>query len=218
MPYRIEGKCIYKKDGGAKVGCTKGDVHKYMSALLANTHESINSNGELINEDIKLDIQKGDIILGGKFRNKKIVVKTIGTDEHGSPTVNGKSILNVRIEKLMKDKKKDIKESKDLIKTLLREELQNRFNIIVKDDEAGYIHLRPIPKFGKDCVEIINIKIDTKDFKGIKVAMDAVSSIFKQSDDINKIYIAPREESRDFWEHVGFTRLNDDYWFIMRGH
>jgi hypothetical protein len=36
MPYEIRGKCIYKKDGGAKVGCTKGDVHKYMAALHTN--------------------------------------------------------------------------------------------------------------------------------------------------------------------------------------
>ncbi len=43
MPYEIRGKCIYKKDGGAKVGCTNGDVHKYMAALHANvTSESEN--------------------------------------------------------------------------------------------------------------------------------------------------------------------------------
>lgn len=40
MPYTIRGKCIYKKDGGSKVGCTKGDVHKYLAALHANANES----------------------------------------------------------------------------------------------------------------------------------------------------------------------------------
>ena len=43
MPYAIKGKCIYKKrlDGklGKLVGCTKGDVHKYMAALQANVKE-----------------------------------------------------------------------------------------------------------------------------------------------------------------------------------
>jgi hypothetical protein len=33
MPYEIRGKCIYKKDTGKKVGCTKGDVKKYLTAL-----------------------------------------------------------------------------------------------------------------------------------------------------------------------------------------
>lgn len=41
MPYEARGKCVYKKDGGAKVGCTKGDVNKYLAALHANANESI---------------------------------------------------------------------------------------------------------------------------------------------------------------------------------
>ncbi len=57
---------------------------------------------------IKVPIHIGDTILTGKFRNKRTIVKTIGTDEHGSPTVNGRSILNCRIEKLMnKNEPKD---------------------------------------------------------------------------------------------------------------
>ncbi len=40
MPYTVKGRCVYKKDGGAKVGCTKGDVKKYLAALHANANES----------------------------------------------------------------------------------------------------------------------------------------------------------------------------------
>jgi hypothetical protein len=36
MPYKIKGNCIYKKDTGKKVGCTKGSVKKYLAALHAN--------------------------------------------------------------------------------------------------------------------------------------------------------------------------------------
>jgi hypothetical protein len=49
---------------------------------------------------IKLDINVGDTILTGKFRNKQTEVKEIGVDEYGSPTVNNKSILKIRIPKL----------------------------------------------------------------------------------------------------------------------
>jgi hypothetical protein len=38
MPYKVKGKCIYKKDTGKKVGCTKGPVSKYLAALHANVH------------------------------------------------------------------------------------------------------------------------------------------------------------------------------------
>lgn len=41
MPYEIRGKCIFRKDTGAKVGCTEGDVHKYLAALHANVDERV---------------------------------------------------------------------------------------------------------------------------------------------------------------------------------
>jgi adenine/guanine phosphoribosyltransferase-like PRPP-binding protein len=44
MPYFTKGKCVYKKDGGAKVGCTKGSVKKYLAALHANANESVDLN------------------------------------------------------------------------------------------------------------------------------------------------------------------------------
>lgn len=36
MPYKVKGKCVYKKDTGKKVGCTKGSVKDYLAALHAN--------------------------------------------------------------------------------------------------------------------------------------------------------------------------------------
>jgi hypothetical protein len=49
MPYKIKGNCIYKKNAGKKVGCTKGPVKKYMAALQANVKESLNESYELKN-------------------------------------------------------------------------------------------------------------------------------------------------------------------------
>jgi hypothetical protein len=60
-------------------------------------------------ESIELDIEVGDVVLGGKYKNKRIVVKEIGTDELGQPTINGKSILKFRIEKFLPDEKKSKK-------------------------------------------------------------------------------------------------------------
>jgi len=52
---------------------------------------------EFINEEINLPIEIGDVVLGGKFKNKRIVVKDIGKNEKGDITINGKSILRIRI-------------------------------------------------------------------------------------------------------------------------
>lgn len=67
---------------------------------------------------MNLDLKVGDVVLGGKFKNKRIVVKTIGKDDLGQPTINGRSMLNFRIEKnLPKDKQsKETREGSDTVK------------------------------------------------------------------------------------------------------
>ena len=44
-----------------------------------------------------MDVKVGDVILAGRFKNKKVVVKSIGKDEHGMPTINGKKVTTFRI-------------------------------------------------------------------------------------------------------------------------
>lgn len=61
---------------------------------------------ECINEEIKLNVKVGDQILMGKFKNKKVIVKSIGTDEWGMPTINGKKAVTFRI-----PKKEELKEA-----------------------------------------------------------------------------------------------------------
>ena len=53
MPYTAKGKCVYRKDTGKKVGCTKGSVKKYLSALHANVKD--------VNESEEFDWVKDSI-------------------------------------------------------------------------------------------------------------------------------------------------------------
>jgi len=48
-------------------------------------------------EMIKVDIKVGDEVLGGKFKNKRIKVKTISKNEKGDLTINGKPLMRYRI-------------------------------------------------------------------------------------------------------------------------
>ena len=52
---------------------------------------------DLLLEKIVLDINVGDTILVGKFKNKKMVVKSIGKDKHGMPTINGRKATTFRM-------------------------------------------------------------------------------------------------------------------------
>ena len=73
---------------------------------------------EQLTEMIKLDIKVGDTIMGGKFKNKKVIVKTIGKNDKGDITINGKPLLRFRI----------IKESNTAV---LRR--QNRIEVLFHD-------------------------------------------------------------------------------------
>tara|TARA_B100001123_G_C14501393_1_gene706449 strand:- start:216 stop:464 length:249 start_codon:yes stop_codon:yes gene_type:complete len=69
-----------------------------MKAKMKTTNKKLRN---LIREALTLDLEPGDVILTGRFKNKRTIVKEIGEDEHGHPTVNGKSILKFKIEKLL---------------------------------------------------------------------------------------------------------------------
>ena len=87
----------------------KGAVAALADQISALSYGESESEYSMAAEGIDLDIEVGDILLGGKYKNKRIEVKEIGKDELGQPTVNGKSILKVRIEKHLPDEKKSKK-------------------------------------------------------------------------------------------------------------
>ena len=84
----------------------------------------------IIREELKLDIEKGDVILTGKFKNKRTVVKDFGTDDLGQPTINGMKALKFRIEKLMPKEKWSSKSREeaglDEARRVIRRELRKR--------------------------------------------------------------------------------------------
>jgi hypothetical protein len=79
---------------------------KFDSQIFKLITLKLKSLKECINEEIKLNVKVGDTILMGKFKNKKVVVKTIGTDDWGMPTINGKKVATFRI-----PKKEELKEA-----------------------------------------------------------------------------------------------------------
>jgi co-chaperonin GroES (HSP10) len=71
-----------------------------------------------IKEDIKIDVNKGDTVLVGRFKNKPIKVKKIGKDDHGMPTINGRVATTFRLKKeSMKLKDLLMKETPDRVTT-----------------------------------------------------------------------------------------------------
>ena len=70
----------------------------YLGAEDSTNHPEPNKEvPSLTNEDIKIPINVGDTILGGKFKNKKVVVKTITKNEKGDILINGRPLLKFRL-------------------------------------------------------------------------------------------------------------------------
>jgi len=59
---------------------------------------------------ITIDVKVGDTILTGKFKNKKTVIKKIGVDKHGMPTINDRKVVTFRIHKKVNIFDKDFTE------------------------------------------------------------------------------------------------------------
>jgi len=92
----------------------------------------IKLNAELLEKiALNIDIDIGDIVLGGRFKNKRMEVKKFGTDDLGQPTINGRKLLTVRIEKKLPINKQSSKtrEEKDMNKeSMLNQIYENSFN------------------------------------------------------------------------------------------
>ena len=66
-----------------------------------------------ITEDVKLPINVGDTVMMGRFKNKKVIVKSIDYNEKGDLLINGRPALKFRMVK-------SVKESKEQIGNILR--------------------------------------------------------------------------------------------------
>ena len=85
------------------------DLRKHSMEQVSSIHKIAYYTGYMSKLSLELDINKGDILLGGRFKNQRVEVKDIGTDELGQPTINGKKLLSFRIEKKLPEKKKSRK-------------------------------------------------------------------------------------------------------------
>ncbi len=85
-------------------------------------------------ENINVDVNAGDTILMGKFKNKKVQIKDIGKDQHGMPTINGKQATTFRT--LDEMGSKDIHFS-SIIKHYRDSKFRKRINAYLFDNPNG---------------------------------------------------------------------------------
>jgi len=130
-----------------------------------------------VDEAVTLDIDVGDIVLGGKFKNKREVVKTIGTDDLGQPTINGKSLLKFRIEKKM-PKEKQSKKTRDIAKEAISRMIAGEFDSFLSET-TKVVQRERFPEFETSFLQELSERIAKAAFGGdassikVKITMRA---------------------------------------------
>ena len=242
MPYTYrkvgDRTCVYKKEDGTKVGCTKGSIKKYLGALHANAD---------IHETQK-DPKDKNKVKGGLADNKSI--KDIA-NKHGDNdnTIKKELKKGTKVEKehtsdndvayeIAKDHtweddkyyeklaKAEANESlKPMIKKMLREETElkitdetpDSINILVEYNgrNAGIIVVTPAN--AEKTLEIVAIKFK-KEYETLYIINEAVKSLWGTFKDIDDLIVAPKPEGIAFWNKLGFTRISPNYLILHRGH
>ena len=87
----------------------------------------------LLKEVITIDVEIGDTILTGRFKNKKTVVKSIEKDDFGMPTINGRKIVNFRKQKVNEAPRKPRKKGQPA-------KSKKHSDLYTDEDPKGTIH------------------------------------------------------------------------------
>jgi len=120
----------------------------------------------LMMEDITVPINIGDTVLGGRFKNKKVVVKTIGKNEKGDITINDRPLLKYRIpqqEPLEEDISKYINKLADKFKTFLQKmkqegrETKQAFRLLLRGMQGEKLSKQEKKEIGDQMKDVLKL-------------------------------------------------------------
>jgi len=191
---------------------------------------------------IKIDLKVGDTVLTGKWKNKKVVVKDIGTDEFGSPTVNGKSILKIRIPKFYQKESamKNIKEDLGRTPLNVREFEQQvvkpklkKYRSSIQFDDSDYSNLskeyedlyknkwKQINLPGQHSQQSAKISSDNKVIKGTAYHDGGIIGVLYIKENILKLKDLIKEDSITITNFANKEKkqltVGDDVRWLQRG-
>ena len=148
---------------------------------------------------IKIPIEIGDTVYVGRFKNKKIIVKSITYNEYGLPMINGRPLLTLRIEKLMPTKQKNETMKISEFRKLIREEIRK----VINENNAN------TPKL-KSLIQKKTVKegLFGDVIKGLKklVTGDKMKFLSNPNNDKNSIYGYYQDDDGKKW--IGVRRFD----------
>lgn len=165
------------------------------------------------NEMIKVPIKVGDTVLGGRFKNKKIVVKKIGKNPKGDITINGKPLLKFRIikEHIVSLGKRI--ECENMINDCLQDLTDDGFKVDLENLDADYPEIRLTKQgnaFRMD--EVIDSILDLNSHLNGRYNVMISRILYKEevSYGFEDSMKAPQEMD-DGWRHTDIENINDSF-------
>lgn len=154
--------------------------------------EIIYKSSEL-KEDIKVPIELGDTVLGGRFKNKKTVVKKIGKNKKGDITINDKPLLKFRLvkENLQEDVNYYFKHLEDDYFTIQTED--DHFRIFKPKNGLVYSYSNCNPfHWSEISGELMRYVNELDDSENSEKSIDYVYIVKSEGGVINRKQIHPR--------------------------
>ena len=116
---------------------------------------------------------------------------------------------------IIKGKKESIKESTNQSNNDIT---SIKLPIKVNNKVVGEIHINTSQKnMGSDTLEITQFFF-TEKVDLIPVSRNAINDLWVKFPTHNKIVANPNKDSNNFWEKIGFERLNNEFLIKLRGH
>jgi hypothetical protein len=198
---------------GATGSPIENQAHAVAGILMRNYGKI---NKQIYNEDINIDVDKGDTVLMGKFKNKKVQVKDIGKDDYGMPTINGKKATTFRLgqkgQNIYEMGNKDI-HFMNIIKLYRDSKFRKRINAYL----FGKVNMSPNPNavaralrnMGYDDItrmeKELNIQPNLDEVSGVTSAntADVPDGSFIQKGKKRKLN---KDKSEDWFKNGGYTQ------------
>lgn len=92
------------------------------------------------------------------------------------------------------------------------------FSVKIKGRLAGKINInKAVPELGDDTVEIIGLEM-AEGYNDLDSSIKAVRHIWTALPEIQRLVVTVNPDNQVLWEKIGFTRLNNQFWILTRGH
>ena len=123
------------------------------------------------------------------------------------------------------DKLEKIEESKKLIARLIKEEIDllitdespDAIEVLVKYNQRNAGVISVTPANAENTMEIVGVQF-REEYDNLFIIKEAIQALWYEFKEINTFIVAPKLESVQYWNKLGFSRISPNYLISNRGH